>query len=312
MSLFKRDLFSTFFIMMKVIILAALALTGHNSWAQIREFKTTRLMSTGGTGVASILSTEAALLNPAASTFFEGSSFSYQSYKTSLQKKDESRSVLPDPFPASNKSQGVFMADHSGPVKGGVAYITQNENQLKRQRMVLHGAAPIGPRTSMGFSYNYIQDKLRPTTRDRNKVHHQASAGLTQIIDDKTILGLVIIDPTLTTPGEERATAGFQYTLAERFTIMGDAGFRYTKSVSKDYIWSAAIQMNVFSDFFIRGGQFYNNVQKFKGTGWGASWIGPRLGIEFGQMFSEQFDSGFYVYKDERIVDTSLSAIIKF
>lgn len=298
--------------MMKVFILAVLVLMGQNSWAQIREFKTTRLMSTAGAGVASILSTEAAILNPASSAFFDGSSFSWQSYSTTLDKENELRDASSDRFPKNTRSQGTFLADHSGPVKGGVAHITQDENNLERQRMVLHGAASLTPTTSMGFSYNYIQDKYPNTFKDRHKVHHQASVGLTQILDEDTIVGIVVIDPTRTTPGEEKAIAGFQYTLAKRFTLIGDIGAQFTEAVSEKYVWRASVQMNIFSDFYLRGGRFFDNIQKLKGTGWGASWIGPRLGVEFAQLYSEQFDSGFYVYKDEKLVDTSLSLIIKF
>ena len=64
--------------MNKIYILALMLLMGQSSWAQIREFQTTRLNSTGGAGVASMLSTEAGILNPAASAFFDGSSLSYQ------------------------------------------------------------------------------------------------------------------------------------------------------------------------------------------------------------------------------------------
>lgn len=285
---------------------------GQNSWAQIREFKTTRLMSTAGAGVASILSTEAAILNPAASAFFEGESVSYHAYRTSLQKKNPVRTTLPDRFPNSNNSQGVFLADHSNTVKGGVAFITQDENKFERQRYVLHGAAPMSANSSVGVTYNYLQDTRPPGTRKRHVNHHQASIGLTHIIDESTILGLVVQDPTRTTPGEERAIAGFQYTITDRFMLMGDMGAQYTKDVSDKYVWRGALQLNIFSDFFLRGGRFYDNVQKLKGTGWGVSWIGPKLGVEFSQLYSEQFDSGFYVYKDERLIDTALSAIIKF
>ncbi len=298
--------------MKKILIIAILVLVGQRSWAQVREFQTTRLMSTAGAGVASILSTEAAVLNPAASTFFQGSSFSYQSYRTSLQRESDVRDTLPDPFPRSNRSQGTFMSDHSGPVKGGAAFITQDENSFERQRLVMHGSAPMGGSTSMGFSYNYIQDKRPSRFRDRHQIHHQATVGFTHIVDEDTILGLVVIDPTRTTPGEERAIAGFQYTLADRFTLLGDVGIRYTRRASEDYLWRGGIQMNVFSDFFLKVGQSFDNISKLKGTGWGVSWIGPRLGVEFAQRYSEQFDSGYYVYKDERIIDTSLSAIIKF
>lgn len=312
MSLFKREIFSTFFFMMKVFILAVLVLMGQNSWAQIREFKTTRLMSTAGAGVASILSTEAAMLNPASSAFFDGSSFSWQSYSTTLDKEADLRDANADRFPKNTRSQGTFLADHSGPVKGGVAYISQDENSFERERMVLHGAASMGPTTSMGVSYNYIQDKYPKTFKDRRKIHHQASVGLTHIVDEDTIVGLVVLDPTRTTPGEERAIAGFQYTLADRFSLIADIGAQFTEAVSEKYLWRAAVQMNIFSDFYVKAGRFYDNIQKLKGTGWGASWIGPRLGVEFAQLYSEQFDSGFYIYKDEKLVDTSLSLIIKF
>ena len=140
--------------MKKVFILAVLTLMGQNSWAQIREFRTTRLISSAGAGVASILSTEAALLNPAASAFFEAESVAYHGYRTTLQKTNPMRET--DPFPKSNRSQGVFLADNSNTVKGGVAYISQDENKFERSRMVLHGAAPMGMSTSVGVSYSYL------------------------------------------------------------------------------------------------------------------------------------------------------------
>jgi hypothetical protein len=296
--------------MKKVFILAVLTLVGQNSWAQIREFKTTRLLSTAGAGVASILSTEAALLNPAASAFFDAESVAYHGYRTTLQKKSLSRNT--DPFPQSNRSQGIFLSDNSNPVKGGVAYISQDENNFERNRMVLHGAAPMGSSTSMGVSYSYLKDSRPRTYKHRHLTHHQASLGITHLLDEKTVLGVVVQDPTRTTPGEEKAIVGFQYTLTDRFIVMGDFGAQYTKNISDKYLWRGSIQMNVFSDFFIRFGRFFDNTQKLKGTGWGISWMGPKLGVEFSQLYSQQFDSGFYVYKDERLVDTALSAVIKF
>jgi len=84
--------------MIKFIILAFLLLMGHSSWAQIRDFQTARLNSSAGAGVASILCTEAALLNPASCAFFSGSSLSYQSYSTSLRNESEERKNLNDDF----------------------------------------------------------------------------------------------------------------------------------------------------------------------------------------------------------------------
>src|SRR5690606_6109862 len=150
MSLFKRKNLSTFFTMKKVIILAFLVLSGQTSWAQIREYQTSRLISTAGAGVASILTTESAILNPASSAFFQGSSFSYQSYSSKLQKESDERVADNNPFPSSNRSEGYFMSDNGGPVRGGLAYINQKENGFKRSRFNFHGAALIGKQTSMG------------------------------------------------------------------------------------------------------------------------------------------------------------------
>jgi hypothetical protein len=296
--------------MKKVYILIASLLTGQ-SWAQIRDFQTTRLNSTAGTGVASILSTEAAILNPASSAFFDGSSFSYQNYSTDLRKTSDARSPA-DLFAQQNGSQGFFFSDHSGPVKGGVAYLRQNENNFERERYTIHGAVPLSPQASFGVRYNYIQDNLPRSYVNRHKTHHQIALGSTFIVDPSTILGLVLLDPTQTIRDEERLLAGFQYEVADRFMLIGDFGIQYTKNMQEHYLWRGAVQINIFSDFFFRAGRFYDNITGFKGTGWGASWIGPRLGLEFAQKISEKFGPRNYIYENELLVDTSLSAILKF
>lgn len=295
-----------------VLAVAGTLISTSSFAANIREFQTTRLNSTAGAGVASILSTEAAILNPATSTFFEGNSASYQSYTTDLQHKNTLRDTNNDRFAKQNRSQGLFLSDSSSGVKGGVAYLTQKENSFERDKVVLHGAGALGPKTSMGFSYNFLKDILPRQFRDRHQTSHQLSMGILQIIDEATTVGLVITDPTRSTPGEERLLAGFQYQMASRFVVIGDVGAQYTKSFSDNYLWRAALQLNVFSDFYIRGGKFHENMTESKGTGWGASWIGPRLGVEFAQKMTEYYGKRSYVYKDEKLVDTSLSAIIKF
>lgn len=285
---------------------------GQSSWAQIREFQTTRLNSTAGAGVASVLSTEAAILNPASNAFFSGSSFSYQSYSTSLRHENDQRDVLDDDFPSRNRSQGIFISDQDGPVKGGLAYVSQDENNYLRKQIISHLAGNISESTALGFSYKYIQDEFPKGSSPRHDTSHQMNAGLTSVLDDNLIVGLLWVDPTRTTPGEERAYAGLQYTITDRLSLIADIGTQYTKDVKDKHIWKAAAQLQLFDDFFFRIGKFYDNVRATKGTGWGASWIGPRLGVEFAQKISDQFGEEGYIYQDESLVDTSLSAIIKF
>ncbi len=297
--------------MNKAYIVTIMLLLGQSSWAQIREFQTSRLTSTGGTGVASVLSTEAAILNPATAAFFSDSSVSYHRYTTSLRKPSTEREARDDNF-STGKSQGFFATDQTGMVKGGLSYLKQDENDFERKQFIAHGASAIGKASAMGFSYRYIEDKLPPDRTNRNQQHHQLNAGTLFALSEDTTLALIITDLTRTTPNEEKAIAGFQYNITERLFLMGDAGFQYTETYSKKYLWRAALQLNVFADFFIRAGQFYDNIQEFKGTGWGVSWIGPRLGVEFSQRFSDQFGKNSYIYEDESLADTSISAIIKF
>lgn len=280
--------------------------------AHIRDFQTTRLNSTAGAGVASLLSTEAAILNPATSAYFEGNDASYQSYTTSIQKKNTLRDTNNDPFPRQNRSQGFFLSDSSSGIKGGVAYLTQKENQYKRERTVLHGSAPMGPKSSLGVTYNFIQDELPRERKDRHRTHHLLSIGFLRILDEATTVGFVLTDPTRTTPGQEKVLAGFQYQLASRFVIIGDMGATYTKNFNDNYVWRGALQINFFDDFFIRAGRFHDNNLEAKGTGWGVSWIGPKLGVEFAQKISEFYGKSSYLYQYEKLIDTSISAVIKF
>lgn len=302
--------------MNRIKLLPIIALTGaffsaSSYSAHIRDFQTTRLNSTAGAGVASLLSTEAAILNPATSTFFDGNSASYQSYTTALQHKNTARDAAGDSFARQNRSQGLFVSDSDSAIKGGVAYLTQKENNFQRDRMVFHGSSSMGQKSSVGFSYNYIQDKLPKNASDRHQLQHVVNLGLLHILDEHTSVGLIVTDVTRTTPGQEQATAGIQYQIASRIVMMGDIGAQYTRSLSDNYLWRAAVQLNVFDDLFVRVGKFHENGTKTKGTGWGASWIGPKLGVEFAQKISDYYGQS-YVYKDEKLVDTSLSLIIKF
>jgi hypothetical protein len=311
-TLVLQQFFLYIFFMNKLIVLIVLVTASFDGLAQIRDFQTTRLHSTAGAGVASVLATEAAILNPATAAFFEGSSFAYHSYATSLRSESDLRATESDAFQGGKRSQGLFLADHSGPIKGGTAYLRQSENNHERERMILHGALPMGPTSSLGVSYRYTRDTLPPAGPKRHDTFHQLSLGLAHIIDKDTTLGLVMMDPTRARPGEERLTGGFQYNIAEKFILIADAGFQHSKSLAQHYHWNAALQLNIFSDFFFRLGQFHDQARKFKGTGWGASWIGPRMGVEFAQRISNQFGQGNYIYPGETLVDTSLSAIIKF
>lgn len=285
-----------------------LSLVPMTSFAQIRSFQTARLMSTSGAGVASILTSEAAILNPASSAFFSGQSFSYQNYKSSLSNNSDLRSINLD----SQSNSGLFLSDNSGPLKGGVAYIKQNDVGYERTKMTLHSSANLGKKSSLGLSYNYLLDKRPSNSPHRHDVNHQVHLGYTFILDQDMSLGVALHDITKTTPGEERMILGFQYVVAQRFTILGDWASESYKEIKGLYYWAAALQMNLFSDVFLRVGQFYDTFQKSKGNSWGLSWVGPKLGLEFSQKYSTYFRDSASFFSAEKTIDSSFSLLINF
>ncbi len=285
-----------------------------STWAQIRDLQTARLNSSAGTGVASILMTEGAILNPASSAFFDGSGLSYQNTTVSLKNENDARKNNTDRKWGNPRTQAAFAADHSGSVKGGVSYQNQKENGFNRTRYTLHGASMTGKNTSVGVLYRYTQDE-RPEfySSKKHKTFHQVVIGTTTIVSEDLTLGAVIVDPLNANKGDDRFLGGFQYGITQKLLLTADGGIQPSRSYQSRYLWRAAVQLNLFSDFFIRAGKFYDHITFYQGTGWGVSWIGPKLGVEFAQKYSDRMsDKNTYLYEKEKIVDTTLSAVVQF
>lgn len=295
--------------MKKIYILAMLSFMGQTSWAQIRDYQTTRLLSTGGAGVASILTTEAAILNPASAAFFDENTASIQFTQASLDDKAPERI---EKFPKNARSQGYFVSDNKGPVKGGLAYTQQKENSFERERLSMHAASLVGKQGAFGLNYQYLQDTFPKNASPRRDFSHVLNAGFTYILLDGLTFGAVARDLTRTLEKEDKAILGLQYALTEKINVLFDYGFLYTRGFNKHFNWAAATQLSIFKDFFVRGGLFEDQLTHFKGYSWGASWVGPRLGVEFAQRFSEQTAKGTYINKGESLVDTSLAFFLTF
>src|SRR5690554_6528068 len=165
--------------MKKIYILAMLLFMGQSSWAQIRDYQTTRLLSTSGAGVASILTTEAAILNPASAAFFDENTASIQGSEVSLKDKSKERR---DNFSSKKRSYGYFVSDNKGPVKGGLSYINQSENRYQRERISMHVASMMGKKSSFGLNYQYVQDRFPSDFSPRRDFSHILNAGMTRVI----------------------------------------------------------------------------------------------------------------------------------
>jgi len=297
---------------MRFVSLVLLFLT-LDAVAQIRPFQTTRLHSTSGTGVASMLVTESAVLNPAPLAFFADTFISYQNTKTDIRSESEDREADDREFPGGNRSEGYFLFDNASSLKGGFSYQTQRENGFNRKRGTATMAAPIGQNMSYGILYRYTQDS-RPEWygTSRHKVSHPFTMGLTWIPMTKLTFGVVWDDPTRAIKGESRAIAGVQYNLTGDLIAMADAGGDPTVDFYDKRLWRAALQYNLFSDIFLRAGKFQDRALNLEGESWGFSWTGPKLGIDFAMKNSSQIRSETgYLYKDENLRDVSFTLSVR-
>lgn len=295
--------------MKNIYILAMFLFVCQPSHAQIRDYQTTRLISTSGAGVASILSTEAAILNPASAAFFEENTASIDYAHPKLDDKSDERN---ERFPKHASSQGFFVSDNKGPVKGGLAYTKQKENNFERERISMHAASILGKNAAFGLNYQYLQDTFPRTHKSRRDFSHVLNAGLTYVLTNDLTVGVVAKDITRTLAYEDRIITGMQYALTSKINLIADYAFLASRDFSKHFSWATGLQLALIKDLYVRGGLFEDQISHFKGYSWGASWVGPRLGMEIAQRFSEQTSKGNYLYTGETLIDSSVSFFIRF
>lgn len=275
--------------------------------AQIRDFETTRLQSTSGAGVASILVNEASVLNPAPIVFIPVSAFYYQRGSSTLDSKSPERTK-----DFSNGSDQMYLlSDSSGQIKGTFSYQEKAENQFNRKRYTSSLASNSGKKTAFGILYRYTIDE-DSILNEENKFH-QGVFGFTHIYSPELTFGGVVIDPFLSNKQDARVILGFQYQLTSNFHLIVDGGTNFNDDSSKNTLSRGALQVNFFRDLFLRTGKFHDNAANLKGSSWGVSWIGPRLSFEYAYKTSEVIqDKTDYLLRGEQIIESSLSLAIVF
>lgn len=273
--------------------------------AKIREFETTRLQSTSGAGVGTILVNEAATLNPAPIVFVPVSSFYYQNGTSKLDSISNGR----DNNFGNGSSQMYLLSDSTTRLKGTFSYQDHSENHTRRKRFTSSVANNMGKRTAFGVLYRYTIDK----TANNETKYHQGVFGFTHIYSPDLIIGGVLIDPFLASKQDSRSILGFQYSLTDNFFLIVDAGVNMHDKPKEKTISRAALQVNLLKDIYLRTGKFHDNVTNLKGNSWGISWIGPKLSIEYSYKMSEIIsDNSDYLYDDEQIIETSLAFALVF
>lgn len=288
------------------IIVVLFILLTTNANANIRDFETTRLQSTAGTGIGSILVNETSMLNPAPIVFVPVSSAYYQKGRSKLNGNSSSRTRA---F-SDGSSQMYLLSDSTTALKGTFSYQDHSENSGRRKRLTSSVANNSGKKTAFGILYRYTMDEYSDNTE---KNYHQGILGFTHIYSDQLIIGGTIVDPFLANKEDARTTLGFQYSLTENLFLMLDGGSNFNDDPEENTFFRSALQINFLKGLYLRAGQYHDKINNLKGKSWGISWIGPRLSLEYAYKTSEIIsENADYIFQDEQLIETSFSIAIIF
>ncbi len=280
---------------------------------QVREFETTRLMSTGGTGVASILLNESAVLNPATVGLYDTSAIYFQGGKADLDVTTSTQRQSTGPTFGEGKAQAVIISDTSAKLRGSASYQNQTENNARRKRYTFTGASSVGKNSSFGITYRRTKDITNLATSNTEDSYSQAVLGVIHVLSEKFSIGTLLIDPFKTKQEQGRVLFGLQYTVAKQLQFMADVGANFNENFSDTAIYRGAIQTNFFGDFFFRFGVFHDENTQLRGNGWGVSWIGGKLNLDMAYKSSKAISNlSTFLYEKESLKEASFSASIFF
>lgn len=289
------------------LALGIIMLYSFSLFARIPNYETTRLKSTAGTGVGSLLMDEASILNPAPLAFFNVTSLYYQQTRTAIS-----------PSPANNPPKpelmGFIVSDAGNSMKGSLSYQKQAINFNERERWALALASPMGKKSSMGVTYRRTTDLI---SKDYGASHEKSTfsqivIGIFHAISSDFTLGLAFIDPTKVREEDVRALTGAQYNYKQFVVLMLDIGTNYNDNISDTFLYHTALQVKVFSDFFIRCGIFKDNGLNEKGNGIGLGWVQPKLVFELAIKNTTVAGKIEQNLPEEEIKETSFSLSYRF
>jgi hypothetical protein len=282
-----------------------------DSLARLRDYETTRLKSTAGTGVGSVLMDESSILNPAGLAFYTMGSIYFQKGGMTVTNSDPTegyRGYEP-------KSFGVIASDASKGTGGSVSYTKQEQGFEMRKRISAALATPVTEKSAIGSTIRKTTDTLSPSGygNDLYKERYtQFIFGITHAISDTFTLGLTAIDPLQKRPEDTRGLMGFQYAFENIITLMGDIGADYSTDPSTTLQWRAAVQVKAYNDFFVRFGTFNDKAWSERGNGAGIGWVGPKLVFEIAYKNTKIDERAELNQKGQSIKDTSFSLAYKF
>ena len=291
---------SQFHFLFFVTILASSSLYAN----RIPEYETTRLKSTAGTGVASILMHESTVLNPAPISFYNTASIYYQ---RDNQDSEISQNGAISEDDANTNS--FIVTDAKGRLNGSLSYIKQNYRSDKRETIGASVASVIGQKSAFGMSLNRIKDEIAGQAEDSYNI---MNFGVTHSLNESFTLGVVLKDPFKGRQNNTRAIAGVQYLYKDFITLMADLGSDYNQNLSDNLLWRAALQIKIFKDFYVRAGTFDDKGYAEKGNGVGISWIQPRLSFDIALKNTDRDYSVELSQQSEEIKEMVFSVGLRF
>ncbi|MDH5580310.1 MAG: hypothetical protein OEY33_00245 [Bdellovibrionales bacterium] len=300
-KLFKLNIHSHHFLIVKLIIPTLFLLLPLSSFSEIREFQTTWSKSTAGAGVGSILMDEANSVNPAPLGFFQMGSVYLQKADASFTDGEGQE------LNKGGDTTAVIISDAKGALKGSISYYKYSERFDERKQYSVSIASPVLEKSAFGVTYKLTKDRLSENGSIYSETKtYQTLFGVMHAVSNNFTIGLVAKDPIKKKENDTKGILGFQYVYEDFISIMFDAGTNYYKPLEEEFLYRGAFQVKVFSDFFLRAGIFNDKGIKEKGTGIGIGWVGPRLVFNVALKNTEEMDTS------EKIKETALSLSYKF
>ena len=296
--------FVTFYV---IFLFWGMTLT-HQALAKLRDFETTRLKSTAGAGVGSVLMDEATLLNPAPLVFYNSSSFYVSRSSSTFTGDDATQSSTNEALSKNSVSYGLIAADTKSAFKGSASYLRQQDGLDKRNRFALAVSTAMGKSSAIGSTVRYSVDEVNLSSGMQKKTYTQIDLGVLHAISSEFTLGILVKDLLNSKEKNEdtRVTLGGQYLIKQIMAIMLDIGMNYYKGIKDSAFYRGAIQVNFLADLYFRVGIFKDKDQQESGEGMGLGWISPRFVADLALKNSRPLDSTLS-YNKIRDISFSLS-----
>ncbi|MCK5883787.1 MAG: hypothetical protein KAG61_08875 [Bacteriovoracaceae bacterium] len=290
-----------------LILLCALqSIAAHGA---MQDIWTTRLKSTSGAGVASLLIDESTMLNPAPMAFYNRSYIYYEYTKSDIAISDESG----HPDPKRSKENTVVTSDGAQKVKGSFSYTVQNHDRGYRKRISASTAYPMSKKASMGITYRYTKDtSYENGVEQKQSTNNQMVIGFYHQVKSYFSLGMTFTDPLKNVENETIALVGGQLSYQDMISFMFDAGANYYEDMADTFLFRGGLQLKMLSDFLLRFGYSRDNGRKESGNSMGVTWVSPRLILNFALRNIKVEKDILLNQRQEKIRESSFSMSLHF